>query len=344
MQHELPLLLNITAALLAAFIGGLLARRLKLPSMVGYMLAGVAIGPFTPGFSGDLSTIQQLAELGVIFLLFDVGLHFSPRDLWAVRDTVISGALIQIAVITGLGLLLAHLWGWSLAAGILLGLALTIASTVVMIRNLMDQGLLNTSHGQLAIGWSVLEDLVAVLILVLLPALSTNTQEPLWQTASLALLKTGAFAALMLVAGMRIIPWFLLRVAHLRSRELFIVAIVVITVGTAIGASSVFDVSLALGAFLVGVVASESGAQPPMGAELVPFRETFAVLFFVSVGMLVNPRDVLSHADEVLFLVLVIVLGKFVLTVLQGLLIPRPARTALILAAGRRQMGEFSLI
>ena len=344
MQHEFPILINITVALLAAFIGGLLARRLKLPPMVGYMLAGVAIGPFTPGFSGDLFTIRQLAELGVIFLLFDVGLHFSLRDLWAVRDTVISGALIQMVLITGLGLLLAHLWGWSLAAGILLGLALSIASTVVMIRNLMDQGLLNTSHGQVAIGWLVLEDLVAVLILVLLPALSTNAQEPLWQTASLALLKTGAFAALMLVAGKRIIPWFLLRVAHLRSRELFIVAIVVITVGTAIGASSVFGVSLALGAFLTGVVVSESALSHQVGAEIVPFRETFAVLFFVSVGMLVNPLYLLSHVAEVLLLILVIVLGKFVLTIPQGMLFPRPARTALILAAGRSQIGEFSFI
>lgn len=344
MQHELPILINITVALLAAFIGGLLARRLKLPSMVGYMLAGVAIGPFTPGFIGDLFAIQQLAELGVIFLLFDVGLHFSLRDLWAVRDTVISGALIQVVLITGLGLLLAHLWGWSLAAGILLGLALSIASTVVMIRNLMDQGLLNSSHGQVAIGWLVLEDLVAVLILVLLPALSTNSQEPLWQTAGLALLKTGAFAVLMLVAGTRIIPWFLLRIAHLRSRELFIVAIIVIIVGIAIGASSVFGVSLALGAFLAGVVVSESALSHQVGAEMVPFRETFAVLFFVSVGMLVNPLYLLSHAGEVLLLVMVIVLGKFVLTVLQGTLLPRPARTALILAAGRSQIGEFSFI
>jgi CPA2 family monovalent cation:H+ antiporter-2 len=344
MQYELPILINITVALLAAFIGGLLARRLKLPSMVGYMLAGVAIGPFTPGFSGDLSTIQQLAELGVIFLLFDVGLHFSLRDLWAVRDTVISGALIQIAVITGLGLLLAHLWGWSPAAGILLGFALTIASTVVMIRNLMDQGLLNTSHGQVAVGWLVLEDLIAVLILVLLPVLSTETQEPLWQVAGLALLKTGAFAALMVVAGTRVIPWFLLQMAHLRSRELFIVAIVVITVGTALGASSVFGVSLALGAFLAGIVVSESALSHQVGAEMVPFRETFAVLFFVSVGMLVNPLYVLLHGGEVLLLVLVIVLGKFVLTILQGLIFPRPARTALILAAGRSQIGEFSFI
>lgn len=344
MQHELPILIDITVALLAAFVGGLLARRLKLPTMVGYMLAGVVISPFTPGFSGDLSTIQQLAELGVIFLLFDVGLHFSLRDLWAVRDTVISGALIQLVVITGLGLLLAHLWGWSLAAGVLLGLALTIASTVVMIRNLTDQGLLNTSHGRVAVGWLVLEDLIAVLILVLLPALSTNAQEPLWQTVGLALLKTGAFAALMLVAGTRVIPWFLLRIAHARSRELFIVAIVVITVGTAIGASSVFGVSLALGAFLAGVVVSESALSHQVGAEMVPFRETFAVLFFVSVGMLVNPLNLLSHVGELLLLVTVIVLGKFVLTVLQGLLFPRPARTALILAAGRSQIGEFSFI
>ncbi len=344
MQHELPILLNITVALLAAFVGGLLARQLKLPSMVGYLLAGVAIGPFTPGFIGDLFTIHQLAELGVIFLLFDVGLHFSLRDLWAVRDTVLSGALIQLVVITGLGLLLAYLWGWSLAAGLLLGVALTIASTVVLIRNLMDQGLLNTSHGQVAIGWSILEDLVAVLILVLLPALATNTQEPLWQTAGVALLKTAAFAVLMLVVGMRIIPWFLLRTAHLRSRELFIVAIVVITVGTAIGASSVFGVSLALGAFLAGVVVSESALSHQVGAELVPFRETFAVLFFVSVGMLVNPLYALSHAGELFLLVLVIVVGKFVLTVLQGIFFPRPAQTALILAAGRSQIGEFSFI
>src|SRR5260370_27696622 len=178
MQHELPILTNITVALLAAFVGGLFARRLKLPSMVGYMLAGVAISPFTPGFSGDLFTIQQLAELGVIFLLFDVGLHFSLRDLWAVRDTVISGALIQVGLITGLGLLLAHLWAWSLAASILLGLALSIAFAVVMIRNLMDQVLLNTSHRPVAVGWPGLGVLVAVLCLVVHTARSTSTHVP----------------------------------------------------------------------------------------------------------------------------------------------------------------------
>ncbi len=344
MPNQLPLLINFAVALLAAFIGGLLARRLKLPAMVGYLLAGVAIGPFTPGLSGDFTTIQELAQLGVIFLLFDLGLHFSLRDLWAVRDTVFTGAIIQTVVITGLVLLMAHLWGWSLEASVLLGLALTFASTVVMIRNLMDQGLLNTSHEKVAVGWLVLEDLIAVLVLVLLPALSTNTQEPLWQTVGLALLKAGAFAALMIVVGTRFIPWFLLRIAFLRTRELFIVAIVLISVGTAIAASSVFGVSLALGAFLAGIVVSESALSHQVGAEMVPFRETFAVLFFVSVGMLVNPLYALSHAAEVFLLLLIIVPGKFVLTILQGALFPRPARTALILAAGRSQIGEFSFI
>lgn len=344
MQQEVPLLLTLAVALMAAFVGGLVARLLKVPTMVGYLLAGMAIGPFTPGFIGDLSAVQQLANLGVIFLLFDVGLHFSLRDLWAVRDTVVWGALIQLVVITGLGLLLARLWGWSSAAGLLLGMALTIASTVVLIRNLMDQGLLNTSHGKVAVGWSLLEDLIAVLILVLLPVLTMKTLEPLWQTTGLDLLKAAAFAVLMVVVGTRVIPWFLLRIAHLRSRELFLVATVVITLGTAVGAAQFFGTSLALGAFLAGVVVSESRLSHQIGAQLVPLREIFAVLFFVSVGMLVNLVDAFSHVEVLLLLMLVIVGGKFVLTVLQGIFFPRPARTALILAAGRSQIGEFSFI
>lgn len=344
MHQEFPLLLTIAVALLAAFVGGLLARLLRLPAMVGYLLAGVVIGPFTPGFSGDLPTIQQLADLGVIFLLFDVGLHFSLHDLWAVRKIVLWGALTQLVVISGLGLLLAHFWGWSLAAGLLLGLALTIASTVVLIRNLMDQGLLNTSHGQVAVGWSLLEDLIAVLVLVLLPALAMRTPEPLWQTTGLALFKAAAFTVLMMVAGTRLLPWFLLRIAHLHSRELFTVAVVVIIVGIALGASLVFGVSLALGAFLAGIVVNESALSHQIGAVLAPFRETFAVLFFVSVGMLVNPVQAFFHAGELLLLVLVIVVGKWVLTVLQGISFPWPAKTALIVAAGRSQIGEFSFI
>jgi monovalent cation:H+ antiporter-2, CPA2 family len=344
MQHELPILVNITVALAVAFVGGFIAQRFKLPPLVGYLLAGIAIGPFTPGFVGDLSTIEQLAELGVIFLMFGVGLHFSLRDLWAVRETAIPGALLQMTITTALGILLTHLWGWPLASGVVLGLAISIASTVVLLRNLMDQGLLNTSHGQVAVGWLVLEDLATVLILVLLPALFSNTTQPLWQSAGLALLKAGAFAALMLFAGTRVIPWLLLRVAHLRLRELFTVAVVVITVGTAIGATSFFGVSLALGAFLAGVVVNESALSHQVGAEVLPFQETFSVLFFVSVGMLVNPVALWMHAGEVLALTALIVLGKFLITLLLGLLFPRPARTALVIAAGLCQIGEFSFL
>src|SRR6266568_6387679 len=343
-MHDLPILINITIALGVAVVGGLLARRAKLPPLVGYLLAGVAIGPFTPGFVGDLSTIQQLAELGIIFLLFGVGLHFSLRDLWAVRDLALPGALLQMALITLLGVLLAHLWGWSLAAGVILGLSLSIASTVVLLRNLMDQGLLNTSHGQAVVGWLVLEDLATVLILVLLPALSVSGSGAIWQTAGLALLKAGVFAALMLVVGTRLIPWFLLHMAHLRSRELFIVAVVVITLGTAIGAAEFFGVSLALGAFLAGMVLSESVLSHQVGAEILPFRETFTVLFFVSVGMLINPLHLLTHMGEVLALTALVVLGKSLLTVLGGRLLPRPARTVLVIAAGRSQIGEFSFL
>lgn len=343
-MHEFPILINITLSVAIAFAGGFLARLLKLPTMIGYLLAGVVIGPFTPGFIGDVATIQHLAELGVIFLLFGVGLHFSVRDLWEVRAIAIPGAVLQLVVITAITILLTHLWGWSTASGFLLGVALAIASTVVMVRNLMDQGLLNTKAGQIAMGWLVLEDLITVLILVVLPALTTSTPGPIWQTAGLALLKTAAFALLMLVAGTRVIPWFLKRLAYFRSRELFILAIVVITVGTAIAASELFGVSLALGAFLAGVVVSESALSHQVEAEVLPFRETFGVLFFVSVGMLVNPMSLLSQAGAVLAVVAVIVVGKFLLTLLFGLVVPQPAHTMLIVAAGRSQIGEFSFI
>ncbi len=342
--HALPLLVQMTIALGAAFCGGLIARRFRLPPIVGYLLAGVAIGPFTPGFNGDVQTISQLAELGVIFLLFGVGLHFSLRDLWAVKKIAIPGALGQMVLATAAGFALMRLWGWSVAASVVLGLAISIASTVVLLRGLMDHGLLNTRHGQVAVGWLVLEDLATVLILVLLPVLSPADQGRLWQTASLALVKTGIFAGLMLLIGARLIPWLLLRIAHTRSRELFIVAVVVIALGIALLAAELFGVSLALGAFLAGVVISESAISHQVGAEVLPFRETFAILFFVSIGMLVNPRYVFSHVDQVLELTALIVLGKPLLTLLLGLLLPASARTILVVAAGLSQIGEFSFI
>jgi CPA2 family monovalent cation:H+ antiporter-2 len=343
-MHELPLLINLTVTLAAAFVGGFLARLVKFPPMVGYLVAGVAIGPFTPGYASDLKTIQQFAELGIIFLMFGVGLHFSLQDLWTVRAIAIPGALLQMGVLTLLVYLLAPLWGWSSTAGILLGIAVSIASTVVMLRNLMDQGLLHTQHGQVAVGWLVLEDLITVLIMVLLPTLVVSNTEPLWQTAGLALLKAGAFAALMLVAGTRLIPWLLTLLAHAQSRELFVVAIVIITVGTALSASLFFGVSLALGAFLAGVVVSESSLSHQVGAEIVPFRELFTVLFFVSVGMLVNPLHLWNAAEAVLALTAIIVLGKFVVTTVLGIFLISSARTTLALAVGRSQIGEFSFI
>lgn len=344
MHHELPLLINTAAALAAAFIGGLLARRLGLPTIVGYLAAGVAIGPFTPGFVGDVETISQLAELGVIFLMFGVGLHFSFHDLWAVRDIAIPGAVIQMILATALGFGLTQWWGWSIPAGLVLGLAISIASTVVLLRGLMDQGLLNTTHGQVAVGWLVLEDLATVIILVLMPALFASEGGNVWATAGSALLSAAVFVGLMLLAGARLAPWLLTRIAHTRSRELFILTVVTIALGTAVGSAELFGVSLALGAFLAGVVLGESKVSHQVGAEVLPFRETFAVLFFVSVGMLVNLNYLLATAGHVLALTVLIVLGKFIVTAALGIFFPRPARTALVVAAGLSQIGEFSFI
>jgi CPA2 family monovalent cation:H+ antiporter-2 len=344
MHHELPLLINIAAALVAAFIGGLLARRIGLPTIVGYLAAGVAIGPFTPGFVGDVETISQLAELGVIFLMFGVGLHFSFHDLWAVRDIAIPGAIIQMIIATGLGFGLTQLWEWPVPAGLVLGLAISIASTVVLLRGLMDQGLLNTTHGQVAVGWLVLEDLATVIILVLMPALFATQGGNVWATAGGALLSAAIFVGLMLLAGARLAPWLLTQIAYTRSRELFILTVVTIALGTAVSSAELFGVSLALGAFLAGVVLGESSISHQVGAEVLPFRETFAVLFFVSVGMLVNLNYLLANAGHVLALTALIVVGKFTFTAALGVFFPRPARTALIVAAGLSQIGEFSFI
>lgn len=343
-MHDLPLLINIAVALVVAFMGGVIARRIGLPPIVGYLLAGIAIGPFTPGFVGDTETISQLAELGVIFLMFGVGLHFSLKDLWKVRSVAIPGATGQIILATLLGFLLSRFWGWSVAAGIILGFAISIASTVVLLRGLMDNGLLNTPHGQAAVGWLVLEDLATVLILVLMPTLA-NTQNGFdWGQLGLTLLKAAVFVVIALFAGTRLIPWILMRIAHTRSRELFILAILAIALGIAIGAAEVFGVSLALGAFVAGVVVSESPLSHQVGADILPFRESFAVLFFVSIGMLVNPLYLYNNIGPILALTALIVIGKPITTILMGMIFPWPARTSLVVAAGLSQIGEFSFI
>ncbi len=343
-MHDLPILINITLALIVAFIGGVVARRVGLPTIVGYLLAGIIIGPFTPGFVGDVHTIQQLAELGVIFLMFGVGLHFSFADLWRVRDIAIPGALIQTALATAAGVALTQLWGWTLSASIVLGLSISVASTVVLLRGLMDNRLLNTTHGQAAVGWLVMEDILSVLILVLMPALSLGSGSFDLAGLALTLAKAAAFVVVMAVVGRRLIPWVLGRIALSRSRELFILATLAITLGTAIGAAELFGVSLALGAFIAGAIINQSPWSHQVDADIFTFRETFSILFFVSVGMLVNPAFLWANLGYVAALAFLVVFGKLFIVLVMGLFFPRPARTFLVVAVGLAQIGEFSFI
>jgi CPA2 family monovalent cation:H+ antiporter-2 len=343
-MHDLPILINITLALVVAFIGGIIARKVGLPSIVGYLLAGIIIGPFTPGFVGDVATIQQLAELGVIFLMFGVGLHFSFQDLWRVRDIAIPGALLQTLIATLLGFGLTQLWGWTPIAGIVLGLSISVASTVVLLRGLIDNSLLNTSHGQAAVGWLVMEDILSVFILVLMPAMANGSEGFNWGNLAITLLKAAAFIVIMFLVGVRALPWLLEKIAHTHSRELFVLAIMAITLGTAMGASELFGVSLALGAFVAGAIISQSRLSHQVGADLFSFREIFSILFFVSIGMLVNPSFLWENITHVILLTLLVIVGKFTIVVLMGTLFPRPARTFLVVAVGLSQVGEFSFI
>lgn len=342
MPH-LPLLVNLTVALALSLAGGLAARRLGLPTIVGYLLAGVAISPFSPIWIGDTDSIAQMAELGVILLMFGIGLHFSFQDLWRVRDIAIPGALLQMTVITALGAQLAFWWGFSTGGAWIFGVAVSVASTMVLLRSLMDHALLDSRHAKVAIGWLVFEDLITVTILVMLPTLVGQADGP-WWLPWWAVVKALLFVGLMVVVGQRVVPLVLARVVRTRSRELFILVALTLAVGTALAASGLFGVSLALGAFVAGVVVSESEFSHQINADLLPFREAFAVLFFVSVGMLVNPAYLLAHWPQVLAVSFLIVVVKGLVSAGIGFLWPYPARTALILGAGRGQIGEFSFI
>lgn len=343
MHQDLTLFATIAMAILTAFVGGYIARKAGLPSLVGYLLAGLAIGPFTPGFVGSVSAAQQLAEIGVIFMMFGVGLHFSLKDLWDVRQVAIPGAILQTAMSTLLGLALARLWGWTVVSGLVLGLSISVASTVVLLRGLADSNLLNTPHGKVAVGWLVFEDLATIFILVMMPVLVNQSGSPL-QSIGLAVLKTVLFVAIMLVVGTRVMPRLLTQIAHLRSRELFIIAVVAMALGAGYAAFELFQVSLALGAFLAGVVIGESDIHQQVGAEVVPFRDFFSVLFFVSVGMLVNPITVIADIAHVLALTALIVMGKLLITIGIGLILPAPPRTFVVAGVGLSQIGEFSFI
>jgi CPA2 family monovalent cation:H+ antiporter-2 len=356
MHHETALIATIAAGLGLAFILGLVATRLRLPPLVGYLVAGVVVGPHTPGFVADAGLASQLAEIGVILLMFGVGLHFSINDLLAVRRIAVPGALAQIVVATALGAVVAYFWGWPWGAGLVFGLALSVASTVVLLRAMEARGLLDTADGRIAVGWLIVEDLVTVLALVLLPALALplggHPQGLAGHAAGgsvplallFTLLKVGAFLALMLFVGTRAVPWLLERVARTGSRELFTLAVLAVAVGVAVGAASLFGVSFALGAFFAGVVISESDLSHQAAADALPLQDAFAVLFFVSVGMLFDPAVLVRQPLHVLATVLIIVIGKSLAAFAIVLIFRYPARTALLISASLAQIGEFSFI
>jgi CPA2 family monovalent cation:H+ antiporter-2 len=354
MLHEDTLIATLAVSLAFAFLFGLLAVRLRLPPLVGYLAAGIALSPYTPGWVADTHLAPQLAEIGVMLLMFGVGTHFALRDLLAVKAIAIPGALAQILVATALGMCAAHFWGWPFGAGVIFGLALSVASTVVLLRALEQQGTLASEDGRIAVGWLVVEDLIMVLALVLLPPLagllggesSAAALEPgaLWRTLGLTLGKVALFVALMLIVGARLFPWILRRVVRTQSRELFTLAAVALALGVAFGAAKLFDVSVALGAFFAGMVLSGSELGTSTEKYLQPLQDTFAALFFVAVGMLFQPLVLLQHPLAVLEVVAIIVVGKSLAAFCIVRLLGRPRSTALTVAAALAQIGEFSFI
>jgi CPA2 family monovalent cation:H+ antiporter-2 len=354
MPHSVSLINTIAAGLGLALVFGFFAVRLRLPALVGYLLAGVIIGPFTPGFVADAGIAAQLAEIGVMLLMFGVGLHFSLDDLLAVRKIALPGALAQIAVATLLGGALALWWGWSWGEALVFGLALSVASTVVLLRALESLGILDTFTGRIAVGWLVVEDLAMVLVLVLMPPLAGTlggrtadaaaAAEPLWQTLGLTMLQVGGFVALMLVVGRRAFPWILWQVTRTGSRELFTLCVIAAAVSIAFASAALFGVSFALGAFFAGMVMRESEFSHRAAQESLPLRDAFAVLFFVSVGMLFDPSVLIDRPLQVLAVVGVIVLGKSLAACGLVLAFRYPLGTALTVSASLAQIGEFSFI
>ena len=352
MPHDTALIFTLAGAFGLAFLMGLGAVRLKLPPLVGYLMAGVIIGRFVPS-AADASLAAQLAEVGVILLMFGVGLHFSIGDLMAVRRIAVPGALMRIVVITGLATAMTTVWGWSLGAGLVFGLALAVASTVVVLRAFDELGLLQSTDGRLAVGWLVVEDLAMVLALVLLPPLAPSLggiAPPVVAGSSipvelaLTLVKVAAFVVLMLFVGTRAVPWLLARVARTGSRELFTLAVLAVALGIAVGAASLFGVSFALGAFFAGVVIAESDLSHQAAADALPLQDAFAVLFFVSVGMLFDPLVLVREPLRVLMVLTVVILIKGTVTfaIVRGF--GRPVRSSLLISASLAQIGEFSFI
>jgi len=338
--------------LTAAFVFGLLCAKVRIPPIVGYLMAGMVIGPFTPGYVADASIASQLAELGVILLMFGVGLHFSLRDLMSVRHVALPGALLRILAGTAMGMLAAHFWGWSIGAGLVFGLGLSVASTVVLLRALIDLGSLTQTRSKIAVGWLIVEDMVTVVVLVLMPVLSEElggipvheSSRGVAEAVALAIGKVTIFLIVMLVVGRRLLPWIFKGVAGVDSREIFMLAVLASALGVAYGAARLFDVSLALGAFVAGVVLSETAFGHQAEEEIYTIREAFGVLFFVSVGMLLAPSFVFENAAGMVVVTFMIVVGKSVAGFFITLALGQTSQAALTVAIGLGQIGEFSFI
>jgi CPA2 family monovalent cation:H+ antiporter-2 len=353
MPHDTPLIATIVSGLVLAFLFGALAQKLRISPLAGYLLAGVLVGPHTPGFVADIHLAGELAEIGVILLMFGVGLHFSLKDLMSVRAIAIPGAVVQIAVATALGWLLSVALGWTLAQGLIFGLALSVASTVVLLRALQEKRIVQTERGRIAVGWLIVEDLAMVLALVLIPALATGGGETsgaglptsdILIAIGITLAKVGLFVAVMLIGGRWLIPRLLHAIVHMGSRELFRLAVLAIALGIAFGAAKLFDVSFALGAFFAGMVLAESELSQRATEETLPLRDAFAVLFFVSVGMLFDPNILIEQPLAVAASVIIVVFGKSAAAFLIVRAFGHPTGTALTVSASLAQIGEFSFI
>ena len=353
MEHNISLITTLAAGFSVALILGFLAERIKVPALVGYLVAGIIIGPGTPGFVADVHLASQLSEIGVMLLMFGVGLHFSLNDLLAVKRIAVPGAVVQMSLATILGMAIAWWWGWSWGAGLIFGLSLSCASTVVLLKALEARGVLDSMNGRIAVGWLVVEDLATVLVLVLLPPLAgvlggsvaeVANPQPLWVTIGKTLLQVTAFIAIMLVAGRRALPWLLWQVSRTGSRELFTLSVVTAAIGIAYGAAQLFSVSFALGAFFAGMVMRESEFSHRAAEESLPLRDAFSVLFFVSVGMLFEPSIMIEQPLHVLGVVAIIIFGKSIAALAIVLVFRYPLNTALTVSASLAQIGEFSFI
>ncbi len=357
MDHNITVITTIAAAFIAALCLGFLAEKIKVPALVGYLVAGIVIGPANPGFSADTDIATQLSDIGIMLLMFGVGLHFSPGELFSVKRVAVPGALIQMAVTTSVGAGIAWFWGWGLAPSLIFGLCLACASTVVLLKSLEVRGELDSMGGRIAVGWLIVQDLVTVLALVLLPpfaaiiggtkattaAVSTGSTS-LWLTVGHTLLLVGAFVALMFIVGKRVLPWLLWQVAKTASRELFTLAVVTTAIGIALGAAAFFNVSFALGAFVAGTVMRESEFSHRAAEETLPLRDAFSVLFFVSIGMMVDPAIFLDQPGRILVVVMVVMFVNFASAVAIVIANRYPLSTALSIGASLGQIGEFSII